>query len=252
MRHSPTESAHTTANSQLLAYVADLELEVDRLRRQSQFVHHEVRKTLKRIRLLCADAPPGGDAQSRLSEVGQAAKHLAAVARDLREPPGYHPAHDQVVAIAVRPLIEQVFRWQQRLAGAPQAVLRLELESEHVEWFPARLRHVLDNLLSNALKYRDPEKAETWVQVGLRVSPQGYELRVSDNGVGLPAREGPEVFDLFYRAAPARAAGLGVGLAVVKLLVEQSGGTLAADSGPGQGTTFVAVLPRYDLEDYLT
>ena len=60
------------------------------------------------------------------------------------------------------------------------------------------------------------------------------------------------MFELFYRAAPARAAGLGVGLAVVKLLVEQSGGTLAADSGVGHGTTFVAVLPHCDLEDYLT
>jgi two-component system phosphate regulon sensor histidine kinase PhoR len=59
------------------------------------------------------------------------------------------------------------------------------------------------------------------------------------------------VFDLFYRAAPARAAGLGVGLAVVKMLVEQSGGSLAVDAGAGQGATFVAVLPRYALDDFL-
>ena len=44
---------------------------------------------------------------------------------------------------------------------------------------------------------------------------------------------------------------MGVGLAVVKLLVEQSGGTLTVDSGEGQGSTFVAVLPRYDVDDYL-
>jgi len=170
----------------------------------------------------------------------------------MREPAGYHPTHDQVVAIAVRPLAEQVFRWQQRLEGAPQVILRLELETEHVEWFPARLRHILDNLLSNALKYRDPGKAESWVRLGLRASPNDYELRVSDNGIGLPREGRPEMFELFYRAAPIRAAGLGVGLAVVKLLVEQSGGTLSADSGEGQGTTFVAILPRYDVDDYLT
>jgi signal transduction histidine kinase len=242
----------TVSNIQLLlAYVADLELEVDHLRRQGQFVQHEVRETLKRVRLLGADAPPGDGARSRLSEIFQRVTQLASVLRDVHGPAGYHPAHDQVVAIAVRPLVEQVFRWQQRLAGAPQAVLRLELESEHVEWFPARLHHILDNLLSNALKYRDRQKAEAWVLVGLRVSPEGYELRVSDNGVGLPSRDGAEVLELFYRAAPARAAGLGVGLPVAKLLVEQSGGTLTADSGAGQGTTFVALLPRYDFEDYL-
>jgi signal transduction histidine kinase len=75
---------------------------------------------------------------------------------------------------------------------------------------------------------------------------------VSDNGVGLPPGDHAEVFELFYRAAPARAAGLGVGLAVVKLLVAQSGGTLTADSGEGRGTSFVALLPRYDLDDFLS
>ena len=59
------------------------------------------------------------------------------------------------------------------------------------------------------------------------------------------------MFELFYRAAPTRAAGLGVGLAVVKLLVQQSGGTLTVDSGEGQGTTFLAVLPHYDVDDFL-
>jgi signal transduction histidine kinase len=232
-----------------LGYVADLELEVDRLRKQGQFIQHKVRETLKRIRLLCADA--AGDGLPPLVEIDQGAMQLAAVLRDLQEPPGYHPAHDQVIAIAVRPLVEQVFRWQQRLVGAPQVVLRLDLGSEHVEWFPARLRHILDNLLSNSLRYRDPSKVDAWVQLGLRVSPEGYEFRVSDNGVGLPSVERQQVFELFYRAAPARAAGLGVGLAVVKLLVEQSGGTMAVDSGEGQGTTFVVRLPRYDVDDYL-
>jgi signal transduction histidine kinase len=253
MRSSPNEPAPGTPDAHLLlAYVADLELEVDRLRRQGQFIQLEARRALKRIRQLCAGAAGGGVAPPPLAEIGRAAEELAAALRDLQEPPGYHPAHDQVVAIAVRPLAEQVFRRQQRLQAAPQAALRLELESEHVEWFPARLRHILDNLISNALRYRDPDKTEAWVRLGLRVSPEGYELRVSDNGVGLPPGDRAQLFELFHRAAPARAAGLGVGLAVVKLLVETSGGTLAVDSGEGQGTTFVAVLPRYEIDDFLT
>src|SRR5207248_1222599 len=80
----------------LLAYVADLELEVDRLRKQSQFVHHEVRETLKRIHLLCTDATNAGNALPPLGEIGQASQHLAEVVHDLQEPLGYHPAHDQV------------------------------------------------------------------------------------------------------------------------------------------------------------
>ena len=253
MRLSPKELTSSGSNLHLLlAYVADLELEVDRLRKQAQFVQQEARDTLKRIQLLCKDAAQPESTLHPLTEIDQAAKQFAGVLRDLHEPPGYHPAHDQVIAIAVRPLIEQVFRGQQRLLDAPEVVLRLELESEHVQWFPARLRHILDNLVSNALKYRDPDKSEAWVRLALRVSPTGYELRLSDNGMGMPPDERAELFELFYRAAPARAAGLGVGLAVVKLLVEQSGGTLTVDSGEGEGTTFVAVLPRYDVDDYLT
>jgi len=252
MRHSAKERIPTVSNLQLLlAYVTDLELEVDRLRRQGQFVQHEVRETLKRIQLLSTDATQAGNTPPPLAEIDQAAKQLAAVLRDLQEQPGYHPAYDQVIAIAVRPLVEQVFRWQQRLVGAAEVTLRLELESDHVEWFPARLRHILDNLISNALKYRDPGKVEAWVQLGLRVSPEGYEFRLSDNGIGLPVGKRDQMFELFCRAAPARAAGLGVGLAVVKLLVEQSGGTLTVDSGEGQGTTFLMVLPRYDIDDFL-
>jgi signal transduction histidine kinase len=252
MQHPLSDLVSSSSNYRLLlAYVTDLELEVDRLRQQGQFVQQEVRGILKRIGSFSAEAAADQDAASRLRKVRQAATHLAAVVRDLQELPGYHPAHNQVVAIAVRPLIEQVFRWQQRLVGARQVALRLRLEIDHVEWFPARLRHILDNLLSNALRYCDPEKAEGWVQVELRASPASYELRILDNGVGMSAYAIAPAFDLFYRAAPARAAGLGVGLAVVKMLVEQSGGALTVESEVGRGTTFSASLPRFDLDDYL-
>src|SRR5438128_1700590 len=232
MRNFLNGTAPSTSSGQLLlAYVADLELEVDRLRKHSQFVQHEVRGSLKRIQTLCADAVGVGKASPPLAEIDQTVKQLAAVLRDLQEPPGYHPAHDQVVAIAVRPLAEQVFRWQQRLEGATDVALQFNLENEYVEWFPARLRHILDNLLSNALKYRDADKSESWVSMGLRVAPSSYELRVADNGSGLPADEGADMFERFYRAAPARAAGRGAGPPVVKLLVEQSGGSLTVESG---------------------
>jgi two-component system phosphate regulon sensor histidine kinase PhoR len=89
-----------------------------------------------------------------------------------------------------------------------------------------------------------PPRRNPWVHLGPRASADAYEFRVSDNGVGLPAGEGEQVLELFYRSAPARAAGLGVGLAAVKLLVEQSGGALFVESREGQGSTFVVFLPR--------
>jgi signal transduction histidine kinase len=206
---------------------------------------------LAKILRLCT-GPAAGDQLPTLAAVEATARHLVETVRDLHDAPGYHPAHDQVVAIAVRPLAEQAFRWQQRLTGAPGVALRLDLGADHVEWFPARLRHILDNLFAHALRYRDPAAADPWVAIGLRAAGAAYELRVSDNGIGPPPGEDRRVLELFYRAAPIRAAGLGAGLAVVKLLVEQSGGTLAAGPREGErGTDFVLTLPRYDLLDYL-
>jgi signal transduction histidine kinase len=231
--------------------VADLELEVDRLRRRHHFLNWEVGETLRGIQTLCAHPSGLGGEASPLPRIAEAANRLTEVLRDLQESPGYHPANDQVIAIAVRPLAAQVFRQQQRLMGVPQVVLRFKLESESVEWFPARLRHILDNLISNALNNCDPGKNEPWVQLELRLTPENYELRVLDNGVGLATGDHDRAFDLFDRATPGRAAGLGVGLPVAKRLIEQSGGALTVDSGEGQGTTFVALLPRYDVDDFL-
>jgi signal transduction histidine kinase len=220
---------------------------VDRLRRHGTFIEREATVTLLRILRLCT-APITGEPLPTLAEVESTARTLFEVVKDLHELPGYHPAHDQVVAIAVRPLAEQVFRWQQRLNGVRGAALRLELESEHVEWFPARLRHILDNLLAHALQQQDA--TDPWVAVGLRTFPEGYEVRVSSNGI-TPGSEERRGFDLFYRAGPVRGAARGAGLAVVRLLVEQSGGRITSRPRDGGGTDIVLTLPRYDLLDYL-
>jgi signal transduction histidine kinase len=254
MTESPTETPmERTAmpdTSRLLAYVADLELEVDRLRQQGTFIEREATSSLLKISRICTD-PSSGDPLPRLAGIESAVRNLIATLKDLHDSPGYHPAHDQVVAVALRPLAEQVFRWQQRLTGARDVTFRLELDVDYVEWFPARLRHILDNLFANALRYRDPSAAEQWLSLGLRQIDGGYELRICDNGAGPPPGEDRRVLDLFYRAAPIRAARLGAGLSVVRLLVEQSGGTLKAIPRNGRGSEFILTLPRYDLLDYI-
>jgi signal transduction histidine kinase len=237
-------------NDRMLAYVADLELEVDRLRRQAAFLEREATRSLLQVLQLCT-GPAASEPLPTLAEVEAAARRLVEIFRDLHDAPGYHPAHDQVVSVAVRPLAEQVFRWQRRLTGARAVKFRLELDIDNVEWFPVRLRHILDNLIGHAMRFYDPAAPDPWVSLGLRATPTGYELRVSDNGNGPPPGEDRRMLDLFFRAAPIRETGLGAGLSVVKLLVEQSGGKVVASPRPGRGTDFLCTLPRYDLLDYL-
>jgi signal transduction histidine kinase len=77
-------------------------------------------------------------------------------------------------------------------------------------------------------------------------------LRVTDNGLGIPTEGSTSALEFLNRSADQRSPGKGVGLAVVKLLIEQSGGSLHVESSEGKGSQFVAMLPRYDPGDYLT
>jgi signal transduction histidine kinase len=235
----------------LMTYSAELELEVDRLRRRDQFLQHEAWNHVRQLMRLCKAAGPPEGVASSVTAVAETCGEFSELLHDMNEPSGYHPAFDQVIAIAVRPLAEQVFRSQQRLSGATNSVLRLDLEPDHIVWFPARLRHILDNLISNSLRYRDPAKGEVRVGLTLRVLKEGYELRFTDNGLGMPGDQASSMLELFYRAAPTRAAGLGVGLAVVKFIVEQCCGAVSVTSGEGQGTSVTVMLPRYDVEDHV-
>ena len=122
--------------------------------------------------------------------------------------------------------------------------------SEHpicVDGDLARLTQVMTNLLNNASKYTDPGGA-----ISLSVHSRGMEVdvRIKDNGSGIPAETLPHVFDLFVQSdrALARAqGGLGIGLTVVRRLVEMHGGTVSAFSGGiDQGSEFVVTLPIFE------
>lgn len=100
------------------------------------------------------------------------------------------------------------------------------------------------NLIGNAIKYtRDSG------QVDIKANVEGEELvvKVSDNGIGIPAEDLPKVFDKFYRSGPARKSsipGTGLGLPMARFIIETHGGRIEVDSVDGEGTTFTAYLPR--------
>jgi signal transduction histidine kinase len=112
-----------------------------------------------------------------------------------------------------------------------------------VEGDPLRLTQVLTNLLGNAVKFTDPGGL---IRLTVQVEAGQIVLRVRDNGRGIDPDLLARVFDLFYQVEPGRqtTGGLGIGLALVKSLVELHGGTVAAYSdGPGTGCEFVVRLP---------
>lgn len=85
------------------------------------------------------------------------------------------------------------------------------------------------------------------MEVSVRETPGGAELAVDDTGVGIAADELPHVFDRFYRGSRTpqeRTAGSGLGLSIVKSIVDMHHGRVSVTSTPGQGTRVVVTLPR--------
>jgi signal transduction histidine kinase len=106
-----------------------------------------------------------------------------------------------------------------------------------------RLKQLLVILLDNAIKYSSASG-----KVGLRLQQDGSgaELRIRDDGVGIPSGDLPHVFERFYRADPARTrdpGGTGLGLPIARWIVEQHGGEIRLESEPGRGTDVIVRLP---------
>lgn len=109
-----------------------------------------------------------------------------------------------------------------------------------------RLGQVFDNLLRNALKYTTPGSP---IEVNVRQEDDRFLVEVRDRGMGIPTDEIPRLFERFSRASNAKRAkiaGTGIGLFIVKMVVERHGGEIAVQSVLGEGSTFTVTLPTLD------
>jgi signal transduction histidine kinase len=114
-----------------------------------------------------------------------------------------------------------------------------DLSTQHLD--PERLRRVLMNLLGNAVKFTDSGS----IVVALESTPNGFELSVTDTGIGIPPEDLPHVFDEFRQVDGIAKAqqGTGLGLSIARKSIELMGGTVEATSVIGQGSTFTISLP---------
>jgi signal transduction histidine kinase len=135
------------------------------------------------------------------------------------------------------------------LPKAAEKQVSLELTADSppfVRGDARRLTQVVDNLVTNAVKFTDAGGAVT---VTVERDGDAVRLVVADNGVGIPAEEQGQVFSRFFRASTATrqaVPGTGLGLAISRALVEQHGGTIALESEEGGGTRVTVTLPGDD------
>ncbi len=112
-----------------------------------------------------------------------------------------------------------------------------------------RIRQVIDNLISNAIKYG---REDGWIVVRVAGDTRNAWVIVQDNGVGISAAEVPSLFDRFFRADAVRHTsthGSGLGLAISRDIARSHSGDITAESVLGEGSTFVVRLPRRFRDD---
>ena len=148
--------------------------------------------------------------------------------------------------VEVRDIVPRVIDAMQGSIRARRAQVSVD-ELPAVWGDPTALEQVFANLIGNAVNYLDPSR-EGRIEIGTTPAPPGvHSLRifyVRDNGLGIPAVALPRLFNAFQRLHGNVAAGEGIGLALVRRVVERHGGRVWAESKEGVGTAFYLSLPQ--------
>ncbi len=208
---------------------------------------HEIRNPLNSIKMnveLIEGDPAGGDGAGR----EELARRLGRIRREAEQ---LQNILDEFLAFARPPKMEPMVTdlgqyledllefFEPECRGAGVTVRRdFAPDPYPVRIDPAQFKHVIINLLRNAVEAIGQHGEVT---VSTRELEREVEIRVADNGGGVPAGDAGKVFEVFYST---KERGTGLGLAIARRIVEEHGGALALENRPGLGATFVIRLPK--------
>ena len=223
--------------------LAELERSNRELEEFAFVASHDLQEPLRKIQTFAEHLQTravGLDDQGRdyLARMSSAAGRMQALIRDLLAYSRLATRRQPFVPLELEKLLDEVL---QDLEGAiDSSGAQIERQPlPGIEGDPAQIRQLLQNLLSNAIKFHKPGEAPQ-VRIHTEAQPGGeWSLCVSDQGVGFDEKYLDRIFQPFQRLHGRQAyPGTGIGLAIVKKIVEHHGARLSASSRPGQGATF--------------
>jgi PAS domain S-box-containing protein len=206
--------------------VASIALSADLIQRQAQELNNE--KLQERASRISSTAKQLNGQIDDLLELGRAESALA----------NFSPKAQDIIAFC-----REIFSsyGQKHDTSKHEFVFSSELEKQAFNFDNRLMEHVLDNLLANAVKY-SPKGGTIQMKLGKR--GDYLEIVVSDNGIGIPQGDLERIFDFFHRAANTTTIqGTGIGLTIVKQVIEKHGGTISCQSEIDKGTSFTILLP---------
>jgi len=256
----------TTIDTFVTAYKETIELQNRRLESFNQMVSHELRQPLGVLQfaitmLRLPDTLEDPDKMSRvLTLFDRNVRGIIDLTRKLESMSRLQAQHDgaQRQKVEVSTVAHEIALQLREMAHARGVDMRLSTDLPVLVVDVGRLQLVLMNLVSNAIKYSDPSKADRFVEIAPCAPPSATTcaIRIADNGLGIDTEHLGGLFTRFFRAHATRdqelgTEGMGLGLSIIADCVEHMLGTIAVESKVGKGTTFTVVLPLGDAEPVL-
>jgi signal transduction histidine kinase len=247
----------TTVDTFISEYTSTIESQAEHFRSFARLASHELRTPLGTIvfatRLLERDAWRDPLRLARVRQtiddnVGRLTSLLTTLQRVAQLDGSVDTPSQQVVELAA--MANEVVRQLDEMAKTRGVTIHVDPNLPALLVDPSRFELVLLNLVSNALKYSDPDKPSRWVRIDLVArASDTCTICVRDNGLGIPADAQPEIFRRFFRAHTAlddqlNNDGAGLGLAIVAECLQALGGTITCESHVGTGTSFRINLPN--------
>ncbi|MBX9265622.1 hybrid sensor histidine kinase/response regulator [Chromobacterium violaceum] len=209
-------------------------------------ISHEIRSPLQSIQtcteLLEYSIPPDNPGYGYLSRLKQSNAYLLAQVRDIMDISALknHQLALEPATTDIEELVACVVAVHQGNAEAKGLALTVSVPPMPLLWLDGnRLRQIMWNLLSNAIRYTD----QGGIRLELEYRPRNLVLSVADTGVGIPEDIRVQLFRPFTRGKTRRPGSSGLGLAIVHELVTLFGGQIEIDSQEGRGSTFTLSLP---------
>ncbi|MBI3547539.1 MAG: response regulator [Elusimicrobia bacterium] len=217
-------------------------------------VSHELRTPIAAIKASAETLRRGGVADKKsfprfISIIESQSDRLASLVDDLLVLAELESRKVKPVphAVALRPYIKQFVGGVAPIAKRKQVTIDVDVPEEVLLWVDrGHLAGIFQNLIDNAIKYNRKGGA---VGISARRGAKEVEIAISDTGIGIPTKDLTLVFQQFHRSSTARALsikGTGLGLYIIKTMVECNGGRIWAESEPGRGSTFRFTLPTPD------
>ncbi len=212
---------------------------------------HDLRAPLTSVLGLVnvAKADDGKEIKTYLNLIEASVKKLDAFIRDIIDFSRNARLELKTEEIAFEPLIHEIVDDLKYLDERNKILRTISITSNgpfHTD--VRRLKIILSNLISNAIKYHDPGKENPFLEVKVEHTDQHASIRVIDNGLGIGPEHLQHVFDMFYRGNE-NAKGSGLGLYIVKETVEKLNGKIFVESKINKGSTFEVTLPSLFYSD---